>query len=167
NLPHRRASPRRTPAPVQPKLASVTLTVSPPDSTVRFGNQQVDSSGPAAGTIKLTEVKPDNYILVVQHAGYTEQQRTITLNSGDNDLGIITLEPLKGTLTVKPNIDGASIEVKSIDRNISVGSYAGAINNVEFPPGKYELIVAKTGYQSTTRSVIIRPSGSVELEPAL
>jgi len=166
NLPHRRASPRRTPAPVQ-RLASITLTVSPLDSAVRFGDQQIDNSGPSAGTIKLTEVKPDNYVLVVQHVGYTEQQRTVTLNSGDNDLGIITLEPLKGTLTVKPNVDGASIEVKSIDRNISVGSYAGAINNVEFPPGKYELIIAKTGYQSTTRSVIMRPSGSVEIEPAL
>jgi TonB family protein len=167
NLPHRRAAPRRTPAPVQPKLASVTLTVSPNDSSVRFGNQQIDNPARSAGIIKLTEVKPDTYVLVVQHPGYAEQQRTITLNSGDNDLGSITLEPLKGRLIVKPNIDGASIEVKSIDRNMSVGSYAGAINNVDFLPGQYELIVSKSGYQTATRSITIRPSGTVEIEPSL
>ena len=167
NLPRRRASPRRTPVPVEPKLANVTLIVSPADSTVWLGIQQIENAGQLAGKVKVSGVKPDNYTLIVRHAGYTDQQKSITLNSGDNDLGSITLQPLKGLLSVKPNIDGSVIEVRSIDQNSTIGSYARAIDKSELSPGEYEVTISKPGYQSITRTITIKAGETSELEPRL
>ncbi|HKO98599.1 MAG TPA: PEGA domain-containing protein [Pyrinomonadaceae bacterium] len=57
--------------------------------------------------------------------------------------------------------------MKSIDANQGVGTYPGSINQVDFPPGEYEITVSKKGYKSVTRRFTIKPSESVYLEPQL
>lgn len=167
SIPRRRPSPRRSPPSIPTKVAAVTLIVSPPDSMVWLGTERVDGSRASDGTIRLTNLKPDYYSLMVRHAGYGDSQQTITLEAGDNDPVLVSLEPLKGTLTVKPSVDGTSIEVRSLDRNQIVGSYAGSIDQIGFPVGEYEITVSKPGYQVTTRRFVIKSAGSVDLEPRI
>jgi TonB family protein len=160
--PRRPATVRKQAIPTTPQLASITITVSPADSAVWLDEQQMANSGS-----ELTGLKPGPYRLTVRHAGYRDQQLPIELKPGDNDPLRITLEVLKGTLNVMPSVSGASIEVRSVDRNQSVGSYSGAMDNIDLPPGEYELTVSKPGYQGTMRAFTIRSGGTVELEPRL
>jgi TonB family protein len=115
----------------------------------------------------VTGIKPGPYQLTVRHLGYRDQQRSVDLKPGENDPLTITLEVLKGTLSVRPSVDGSSMDVRSIDRNQSVGSYAGAIDKVDLLPGEYELTISKPGYQVTTRTISIKPGGLVDLEPRI
>jgi TonB family protein len=130
-------------------------------------NQQLDNSGQNDGTLSLAGLTPNEHTIAVRHPGYGDQQVRVTLKPGENDPISITLEVLKGTLTVKPNVDGTSLEVRSMDRNQSVGTYSNGIANVELLPGEYELTISKSGYQSTARAFTIKPAGIVELEPRL
>jgi TonB family protein len=129
---------------------------------VLLNGQQMANAGS-----QLTGITPGSYTVTVRHAGYLDQQLPVELKPGDNDPLTLTLELLKGTLSVRPNVDGTSIDVRSIDRNQSVGSYSGAIDKVDFPPGEYELTVTKPGYQSATRAFTIKPAGTVDLEPRI
>lgn len=149
------------------KASNLIIRVSPTDSLVLLDNQQVDNSGQNQGTLSLPGLTPIEHTITVRHPGYGDQQVKITLKPGENDPITITLDPLKGTLSVKPSVDGASIDVRSTDRNQSVGSYSGAIDNVDLPPGEYELTASKPGYQATTRAFTIKPGGLVALEPRL
>lgn len=167
-------SPSRTPKPNQrrspvrptPKAApaSLTITVSPADSLVLLNSErkEVDSSGSL-----VLPLPPASYTLNVHHEGFRDEQRLVDLKSGENSALTIKLEPLKGTLNIKPSVDGASIELKSIDRNQSAGSYAGAIDQIDFPPGEYEITISKPGYATATRTVILKAGAIVELEPRL
>lgn len=144
--------------------ASLSVTVTPADSLVWLNNErkEVDSNG----SLVLT-IPPASYTLVVRHEGFRDDQRSVDLKSGENPTLTIKLEPLKGTLHIRPSVDGTSIELRSVDRNQNVGSYAGAIDQIEFPPGEYEITISKPGYATATRTVTLKAGAAVELEPRL
>lgn len=48
-----------------------------------------------------------------------------------------------------------------------VGEYAGGIDQIEFPPGEYEVTISKPGYQPTSRRVTLKPGATVEIEPRI
>jgi TonB family protein len=148
------------------KFADITLTVTPGDSIVWLNNQQMPELN-GEGSLSLTNLKPGAYVVAVRHTNYRDQLRSIELKPGTNDPLNITLELLKGSLTVKPNIEGTSIEVKGVDRGESVGTYAGSIDHIDFPPGEYEVRISKPGYQPRTRQITVKPGASLELEPEL
>jgi TonB family protein len=145
--------------------AKLTIKVTPADSIVLLNDQQVPNSTSDGNFV--TSWKPGSYVLTVRHAGYSDLVRHLDLKPDENDPIIITLDALKGTLSVKPNVDGSSIGLRSIDRDISVGEFAGAIDQIDFPPGEYELTISKQGYQPSSRRFTLRPGGTVELEPRL
>jgi TonB family protein len=148
------------------KLANIAIKVNPDDSVIWLNDQRVSESR-SNGNNLLTNLKPGTYVLTIRHTGYADQVKPIELKPGTNEPISIDLEPLKGTLVVKPNIDGTSIEVRSISENQSLGSYVGTIDAIDFPPGEYELIVSKPGYKPRNRTVTIKAGALVELEPAI
>lgn len=148
------------------KIATVAIKVTPSDSAVWLNEQEVVNSS-SDGNLAATNLKPGSYVLTVRHAGYTEMVRHVDLKPGENDPINVTLESLKGILSVKPNVDGSSIALRSIDRDMSVGEYAGAIDQIEFPPGEYEVTISKPGYQRTSRRVTLKPGATVEIEPRI
>lgn len=158
--------PRRPVVRPAPKVVTVslTVTVTPTDSLVWLNNErkEVDSNGGL-----VLKIPPASYTLVVRHEGFRDNQRSVDLKSGENPTLTINLEPLKGTLNIRPSVDGTSIELRSVDRNQNVGSYAGAIDQIDFPPGEYELTISKPGYTSATRTVSLKAGATVELEPRL
>lgn len=148
------------------KNTKLAIKVMPADSMVWLNDQQMSDLS-SDGTLALTNLKPGPYALTVRHAGYSDLVRHIDLKPDENDPISIVLEPIKGTLSVKPNVDGSSIGLRSIDRDASVGEYAGTIDQIEFPPGKYEVTISKPGYQPISRRITLKPGAAVELEPRI
>lgn len=167
-------NPNRTPKPnprqpvvrPAPKVvtASLTIIVTPADSLVWLNNErkEVDSNGGLA-----LKIPPASYILIARHEGFRDDKRSVDLKPGENPTLTINLEPLKGTLNIRPSVDGTSIELRSVDRNQNVGSYAGAIDQIDFPPGEYEITISKPGYTTVTRTITLKAGATVELEPRL
>lgn len=153
------------PAP-KPKLASVLLNINPPDSTLLIDDQPSDKVD-AVGAAKLTDLKPGLHSVIVRRAGYREKQETLELKAGDNEPVSIKLELLKGSVSVSPTVNGTDISLRNIDADRNVGTYAGAISQIEFPPGEYELTVSKKGYKTVTRRFTIKAGESAYLEPHL
>jgi TonB family protein len=148
------------------KNAKLAIKVTPADSVVWLNDQQMSNLS-SDGNLAVTNLKPGPYVLTVRHAGYSDLVRHIDLQPDENDPINIALEPIKSTLSVKPNIDGSSIGLRSIDRDASAGEYAGAIDQIEFPPGEYEVTISKPGYQPISRRVTLKPGATVELEPRI
>ena len=148
------------------KTANIAIKVMPTDSVVWLNDQQMSDLS-SDGSLSLTSLKPGSYVLTVRHSGYRDLLRHIELKADNNDPINITLEPVRGTLSVKPNVDGSSIGLRSIDRDRNVGEYAGAIDQIEFPPGEYEVTISKPGYQPASRRFTLKPGATVELEPRL
>jgi TonB family protein len=148
------------------KNAKLAIKVTPADSVVWLNDQQMSNLS-SDGNLAVTNLKPGPYVLTVRHAGYSDLVRHIDLKPDENDPINIALEPIKGTLSVKPNVDGSSIGLRSIDRDASAGEYAGAIDQIEFPPGEYEVTISKPGYRPTSRRFTLKPGATVELEPRL
>ena len=169
--PRRRVPVTRRPVPNDAKnnnsqIANIAIKVTPWDSAVWLNEQQVVNSS-SDGNLAVTNLKPGSYVLTVRHAGYAEMVRHVSLKPGENDPINVTLESLKGILSVKPNVDGSHIALRSIDRDMRVGEYAGAIDQIEYPPGEYEVTISKPGYQPTNRRVTLKPGATVEIEPRL
>lgn len=155
-----------TAATAKARFANISLTVNPADSAVWIDGQQFDKVDTATGRFEVT-IEPGPHRLVVRHSGYGDQLLTLDLRPAENDLGVITLEPRLGTLNVAPSAADADIRIGSVDGHQNGGTYSGIINDLGLPPGVYEVIVSKSGYQTVTRQVTVKPGESVYLEPKL
>lgn len=153
------------PAP-KPKLASVVISVDPSDSVLIIDDQPSDKVD-ALGITKLIDLKPGLHSIIVRKTGYREKQQSLDLKAGDNEPVTIRLEMLKGSLSVTPNVDGAEINLRNVSADRNVGTYSGAVSQIEFPPGEYELTVSKKGYKTVTRRFTIKAGESAYLEPHL
>lgn len=149
------------------KLGRLTLTVNPSDSIVTVDNQQVFKADTVGGTLVINGLSIGSHILTVRCDGYGEQQRAVDVKTGDNPIPAIILKALKGTLNIRPSVDGTSIELRNVDRDQKVGTYSGAIDQTDFSPGEYEITISKPGYATATRTFTLKAAATVELEPRL
>jgi thiol-disulfide isomerase/thioredoxin len=83
----------------KPKPAGITLAVRPPDSTLLIDGELSDKVN-AGGIAELTNLKVGQHRLTVRHLGYNETQQVVDVKPGNIEPISITLEPLKGTLSV-------------------------------------------------------------------
>lgn len=152
--------------PPKPTTGSLNLNVVPFDCVVEIDNQQaaVDRTN---GIVILNGIYPGSHSLAVRREGYQENRRSIDVNPGETTKLSITLAVVMGTLSVRPNVTGAAIELRSVTHDRPVGTYAGGVDRMEFPPGEYEVTISKSGYVSSTRSITINSGASVEIEPHL
>jgi TonB family protein len=154
--------PIKAPKAKAPETANVVINASPADAVLLMNGQQVD--GPL-----LAELKPGAYVLTARRVGYTEESRSITLLAGENVPIAITLNPLRGTLGVTPNVSGAEITVKKVesDNSQETRTFANSVVDLNLPPGEYEISISKEGYRGVKRTITLQPAGSVYLEPQL
>lgn len=76
----------------------------------------------------------------------------------------ITLEPLPGSLSVKPSVAGAEIILTNLETNSVIGSYMDQVPGVTVAPGRYQVSISKNGYRTVMREVTINPADSIYLE---
>lgn len=98
----------------------------------------------------MRPLKAGPYRVVVRKDKYEEQQRSISIASGVESNESFSLTPLKGSLTVLPNISGAKVIVNGSE-------YPDAVRNLTLEPGVYGVKVTKSGYKTFLQTVTIGP----------
>jgi TonB family protein len=154
--------PPKAPKAKAPETANVVINASPSDTVLLINGQQVEGPG-------LTGLKPGAYVLTARRVGYNEESRSITLIAGENVPITITLDPVRGRLSVTPNVSGAEIMVKKVgsDDSQSPTTFTNNVADLNLPPGEYEISISREGYRAVKRTITLQPAGSVYLEPQL
>lgn len=140
---------------------ALTINSSPPGCEV-FINGQARGLTSEGGILRLPPMKSGSYKIALKKKDYEEQERSVTINPGANEMESFALTPMKGSLTVVPNFPDARVSIREI-------YYPNGVKNLNLPPDIYEVRVAKPGYKPITRVVTIAPgqafSLSADLEP--
>ena len=172
---------RRVPAP--PKLA--TLAINVPDGSrvwlnhlelevrnsdhpINLGKQKITTAYSLDhGRLFVSGLNPGTCKLTVSKADYKDFTQTIELIPDRSNEITVTLIPIPGTLTVRPSVSGASVDLMNAETSISLGNYQEQLNRLEITPGNYRVSTSKDGYVTATRDIKIRPGESVYLEPVI
>jgi hypothetical protein len=173
--PSKRAAERRAPGKVReplnvvkretrPAPAEITINVTPADSTVRFNGVEHSVEN---GTFRRGELKPGTYKIVVRRDGYREKEHELSVGAGERKPLNVRLELESGILSVVPTTTDATISIIKAETNREVGRYDGRANNVELPPGRYQVVISKNGHRTTVRDVTVEDASTIYLEPPL
>lgn len=156
------------PAPVNPPVeyAGLTVSANPPGTEILLNGQPYESRD-ENGNLVLNNLKPGSYTIQARKAGYREQSRTIALEPKQHEPINLTLEPLPGSLSVKPSVAGAEIVITNLETNSMLGSYMDQISEMTIAPGRYQVSISKNCYGTEVREVTINPTASITLEPSL
>lgn len=149
--------------PVYPKTekfvsASIQVTVNQGGTSVELDQIQagiesnVDSSiiDNAGETILYSPLKPGNYVIRVRKNGFYEESKSVNLKGGKPVSVNIDLKPSAGFITITGDTEGTEVEVKG------VGIFTGKIEELVLAPQKYEVMVTKDGFETSTQIADIR-----------
>ena len=129
--------------------------------------QKLKSSERVAGVITLKGIKPGSYRLVARKPDFREYAIPVTVALDTENVVTVRLTPTPGKLTVSPSVNGAEIEIVSLETNSSVGHYPNRLDQFELAPGQYRVVTSRDGYRVATREIRVNPGESVYLEPLL
>jgi hypothetical protein len=119
------------------------------------------------GTITIKGLKPGPYKLIARKENHREFNIDLWLAVESENVVTIFLALSKGRLTVRPSVDGASVEVFKVEGDISLGRYSDNLVNAEIAPGSYRVSISKDGYRTAVREITVSPGESVFLEPVI
>lgn len=119
------------------------------------------------GTITIKGLKPGPYKLIARKENYREFNKDLSLAVETENVVTVFLAPNAGRLTVRPSVNGASVEVLKVEGDISLGRYSEYLENVEIAPGSYRVSTSKDGYRTAVREITVNPGESVFLEPVI
>lgn len=159
NAPSRSKYPKPKPAP-----AALSIRVTPGDSSIYLQGTEYRAEN---GFFNIGGLPSGNYNVVIHRDGYRDDGDKIALAPGDKASRSFSLVPLNGILNVAPLIAGTEIHIIQSVTSKSVGVYSGQVRHVEFPPGRYQVLISKEGYKTLVREVVIEPAAKVSLEPSL
>ncbi|HEY0764820.1 MAG TPA: energy transducer TonB [Pyrinomonadaceae bacterium] len=138
------------------------------DRPISVGKQKITTAYLLdQGRLIVSGLNPGTCELTVSKADHREFAQTIELIADRNNEITVHLTPIPGTLTVKPSVSGASVEVFNVESNMSLGRYPDQLNRFEIAPGTYRVSTSRDGYLTATRDITIRPGESVYLEPVV
>ena len=105
----------------------------------------VNNTDKGASPVNMDGVKPGNYTLRAEKAGFASQSRTVEVEAGRTASVRFYLEPAvrPGRLFVTPTPADATVTVLNIAEAYSPG--------MELEPGRYRIQAEKEGYKTVTR----------------
>jgi hypothetical protein len=142
-----------------PAAGAGTLTIrsSPAQSLVLLDGSEVGSTD-QQGLLTLTGVTLGNHRVVIQKDGYSAGAFTERMTAGANDNIMATLKPKGATLTVTSEGQGFEVEIDDV---LAVATRASIL------PGQHSVKISKTGYQTVTTRVDVRPGQDLVLPASL
>lgn len=123
-------------------------------------NGQLRGTTDSNGVLILSPLKAGQYKLLLRKDHYEAQERSVIVPSGNEATEHFNLVPLKGSLTVIPNLPGAIVYIREVE-------YPDAVRSMSLEPGDYAIKVSKPGYRSVSQVVTIAPGQPVSLPVTL
>jgi len=168
---------------VTPPLAEMTI-ISPPgcriwlndapvetsllkDVVLLIDGQKVKVSEQVPGELTLKGLRPATYRLVARKPDFREYVKPVTVTVEAENVFAVTLIPNPGKLTVSPSVDGAEVEIVSLETSTRTGRYSERLDQIELAPGQYRVVTSKAGYKAAVREITLKPGETVYLEPSL
>lgn len=139
----------------RPAPASFSLSVTPPDSTIVFDGTTYRADN---GSFSLDGLKAGAYEMVVRRDGYREREYEVVLEAGRLESLSVSLEALRGTLTVNPGPARAKVSVVDVGTNGVVGTYVGGVSELQLLPGRYQVFASMEGYKTAIQEVTVKHS---------
>lgn len=139
-------------ATLRPNWADVVLATEPPGASVAVAGQ---SQGLTPVTVAVPAGDTD---VELRKEGYKPWRQRLTVSAGQKlELPLVRLQESDGLLDVKSSPAGAAVTID--------GRYRGTTPiELEIAPGRtHEVIVAKPGYETVTRSLQIEKRGAATL----
>lgn len=159
-----RRTPRRDVSPPPPvrKVIPSSLVVksNPPNCAVSLNGRQAGTTD-AAGYLKLTNLKPGQYVLTVSRPDYRDGQSVVDLEPGQEASADVPLIAIPATLNLKAAVPGAHIKIRN------VGDFVEQLVGYSIAPGVYSVEVSKNGFRSTTRQLEVSPAKVINVEVPL
>lgn len=144
--------------------ATVTLTTTE-------GGSFEDTTG-TEGEYSFENISYGEYTISVVKTGYVSENRSITVNSTETQVGNISLDPMASVsvlfISSKNNEPLNGGQMRLIDQDtgseivnasqINLGGDTGWYNNTSLPPGDYKLeLFQRTGYEDKTVDISLEP----------
>lgn len=154
---YRWAELNETPLPKGKGLLTITTRQS---GSAIFVNGKSSGTISDEGVLRLPPLKAGQYKITIRKEHYEPQERSVQIVAGSSTTENFDLVPLKGSLTVIPNLSGAIIYIRGVE-------YPDAVRNLSVDPGDYEVRVFKKGYQPFARTLTVGPGQPVSLPVTL
>ena len=163
-------------APVVPGTITGTITDADDGSavasaTVTDGTRTTTTD--AAGEYTIADVPPANYEIVASKAGYESSSLMVTVSQGDTAVADLSLTWIivPGTITgtVTDAEDGSRIAGATVTdgiRTTTTGA-SGEYTIADVPPGTYEVVASKEGYESSSLMVTVSEGDTAVADLAL
>jgi hypothetical protein len=145
-------------AEIRDVVASLTIEVDQPGATVKVDGATVGKSPLAAPLI----LGPGDHEIEVALAPYETEKRQVSIASGSEPVESFVLVRQSGELTVRTNVDGASVQID--------GSEVGQtplVEPLELPDGRHVVRISKDGYEPAEQVLIVRPGEKSSISLAL
>jgi hypothetical protein len=152
-------SPPPAPPPPPPASEASLVVYAGAGSSVLIDGQQAGVTS-SSGYLNVPKLRPGQHLVVVTKSGHRDEQRTLTLAAGRNEILRVDLVPLPGKLNVTANPNDAEILVDN-------RRHTGRIQGLELRPGRYAVRVSKAGFVTANREVEILPGDSEDLTLSL
>src|SRR5215216_2619711 len=108
------------------------------DRSINIGKQKITTTYSLdQGILTVTGLKPGLCHLTVRKPDHKEFTQTLDLLADRSNAITVQLMPIPGTLTVKPTVNGTSVEVSNPVTNMSLGRHTGQLERFEIVPGNY------------------------------
>jgi hypothetical protein len=142
---------------IQSWVGELTLFVSPAEAMIRLDGKILSSELNGSPIL----LSPGGYTIEATLDGFEPSIKRISINSQQQQSVEISLSPLKGTLSVRANVDGAAVIVDG--RNMGLTPIAP----FSLRAGKHRLEIVRNGYDRQIRSVDIASNAATTLDVQL
>ena len=137
------------------------------DRPFNLGSQKITTTYLFPGVLKISGLKTGVCEITVRKPDHRDFVQSLDLLPDRNNEITVNLTPNPGTLTIKPSVSGAIVELVNAENNAILGRYSDQLDRFQIAPGNYIVNTSKDGYRTSTRDIIIKPGESVYLEPTI
>ncbi len=122
-----------------PKPLDIWITTNPPGATAALD----DHNDASCLTPCLLQGMPGVHNLAISMVQYQPERREIRVGTGPQDVPLITLRPVLGTLIITTPQPGASVSINGDARTETTPA------QISLPPGSYHVAVERNGKQAS------------------
>lgn len=141
---------------IPPTQKGILNIRSTPGATVLLNNKSIGLVD-AQGSLYRDDLVAGKHFLTIRKDGYADENKEISLTSGQSELLTLPLGLLPGNLNINPSTPDADIEVAG-------QRFHDRVSALQLAPGSYKATISKRGFKAVSRSIEIGPGQTQTVE---